>query len=80
MSRPNWPGRFSTRRFPRVSGDEPIIETGGSWVTAFPRVSGDEPPPRRRHSLLGFPRVSGDAPQDQTSNTFDMLFFPRGRG
>ena len=33
--------RISLFRFPRVSGDEPIIETGGSWVTAFsPRERG----------------------------------------
>ena len=66
--------------FPCVSGDEPIIETGGSWVTAFPRVSGDEPPPRRRHSLLGFPRVSGDEPGGDHIHIAANMFSPRERG
>ena len=39
---PRWIGRRPRPAgFPRVSGDEPIIETGGSWITAFsPRERG----------------------------------------
>ena len=42
----------TTRRFPRVSGDEPVGSELWASRDAFPRVSGDE----------RFPRVSGDEP------------------
>ena len=48
MSRDPTPSSVTLRRFPRVSGDEPVWYIRSIRKTPFPRVSGDEPSPVHR--------------------------------